>query len=164
MVQIDDYKEKVENSNIVVKAGIWYTVCNFFFKGMAFITTPFFARLMTKSELGNFSNFSSWASILLIVTSFDFSQSIIRSKLELENDIDSYIWSILSLSTIWTAVVYGIVCLFMPYASKLLSIEPKYIHVMFLYLFTSPAYLILITKHRAFYKYKLFVGLTGFMT
>lgn len=164
MAQIDAYKKKVESSNIVVKAGVWYTVCNFFFKGMAFITTPFFARLMTKSELGNFSNFSSWASILLIVTSFDFSQSIIRSKLELENDIDSYIWSILSLSTIWTVVVYGIVCLFMPYASKLLSIEPKYIHLLFLYLFTSPAYLMLITKQRAFYKYRLFVGLTGFIT
>ncbi len=40
----------------------------------------------------------------------------------------------------------------------------KYIHVMFLYLLTAPAYTMLITKHRAFYKYKLFVALTGIMT
>lgn len=163
-------KEKTTNrksgasSSTVAKAGLWYTVCNFCFRGMAFITTPFFSRLMSKSELGTFSNYSSWITILIVVTSFDLSQSIIRSKLDYEDDIDSYISSILALSTIWTALVYGITCIFMPTASRLLSIEPKYVHIMFLYLFASPAYLMLVTKHRAFYKYKLFVALTGITT
>lgn len=152
-----------KDPSVVAKAGIWYTICNFLFRGMAFITTPIFARIMSKSELGNFSNFSSWVSILLIVTSFDLSQSIIRSKLELEEDMDSYIWSILSLSTLWTAIVYGLVCLFMPAVSDLLAVEPRFIHIMFLYLFSAPAYSMLITKHRAFYRYKTYVVLTGIM-
>lgn len=156
--------KKYQGSAIVAKAGLWYTICNFLFKGMVFITTPVFSRLMSKAELGEFSTFSSWVSILMVISSFDFSQSIIRSRLELEHDMDSYIWSILSLSTIWTAFLYLIVCLFMPFFSRLFSIQDRFIHVMFLYLFTAPAYSMLITKHRAMYRYKTFVALTGLMT
>lgn len=157
-------KKNHQSSSVVAKAGLWYTLCNFLFRGMAFITTPIFTRLMSKQELGDFSNFSSWISILLILTSFDLAQSVIRSKLEHEDDMDCYIWSILSLSTLWTLLVYGIFCVFPSFFSNLLQVEPKYIHLMFLYLVTTPAYSMLITKHRAFYKYKTFVLLTGIMT
>ena len=153
-----------QKTNVVAKAGLWYTICNFLFRGMAFITTPIFTRLLSKGELGSFSNLLSWVSILSVVTAFDLAHSIIRSKLEHEDDIDSYVWSILSFSSIWTLLVYGIVCLFPDFFSNLMEIDVKYIHIMFLYLFLSPAYSMLITKHRAFYKYKLFVLLTGIMT
>lgn len=153
-----------QKSIIVAKAGLWYTVCNFLFRGMGFLTTPIFTRLLSKAELGSFSNFSSWVSILMVVTSFDLAQSIIRSKLEHEDDIDSYVWSILSFSSIWTLLAYGIVCLFPEFFSNLMEMDIKYIHIMFLHLFLAPAYSMLITKHRAFYKYKLFVLLTGVMT
>ena len=157
-------KNEGRNANVVAKAGIWYTICNFLFKGMAFITTPIFTRLLTKSDLGSFSNYSSWVSILLVVTSLDLSQSVIRSKLEHEDDMDSYIWSVLSLSSLWTLLVYGIVCLFPDFFANLMQIDVKYIHIMFVYLFTAPPFTMLITKHRAFFKYKLFVLLTGIMT
>lgn len=161
---MDEISKSVNSSGVVAKAGLWYTVCNFFFRGMAFITTPIFARMMTKTELGSFSNFSSWAAILTVVTSFDLAQSIIRSKLEHEKDMDSYIWSILTFSTIWTLLLYGLVLLFPSIFSEFLKIDEKYIHIMFLYLLSAPAYQMLITKHRAFYKYKMFVLLTGIMS
>lgn len=152
------------NNHIVAKAGVWYTVCNFLFKGMAFITTPIFTRLLTKDELGTFSNFSSWITILSVLTSFDLAQSVIRSKLEHEDDMDSYIWSILSFSSIWTILVYLVVCLFPEFFTNLFQVDMKYIHMMFIYMLVSPAYTMLITKHRAFYRYKMFVALTGIMT
>ena len=152
------------DSSIVAKAGIWYTVCNFTFKGLAFITTPIFTRLLTKTEIGYFSNFASWVSILAVLTSFDFSQSIIRSKLDHKDDMDCYIWSILCLSTLWTLVVYGIVCAFPHFFEAFFQMEMKHIHIMFLYFLTTPAYTMIITKHRAFYKYKSFVAMTAFAT
>lgn len=160
---MSEIRETKRDSSVVAKAGLWYTICNFAFKGMAFITTPIFARLLTKQELGNFSNFASWAVILLTITSLDLAQSIIRSKFEHDQDMDSYIWSILSFSTLWTLFLYGVFLLFPAFFSSLLSIDIPYIHIMFCYLFTAPAYTMLITKHRAYYKYKLFVLLTGLM-
>ena len=93
-------------SYIVAKAGMWYTSCNFLFKGMAFITTPIFTRLMTKSEIGSFSNMTSWISILMVVTAFDLQTSIIRSKLEHEDDMDSYIYSILTFTSSIFQLIY----------------------------------------------------------
>lgn len=159
-----DLQEKQErDSAVVVKAGVWYTVCNFLVKGMAFITTPIFARILSPEELGSFTNFTSWINILLVLTSFDLSQSIIRSKMDFEGDIDSYIWSILSFSTICTLIIYAIVCIFHGFFEQILSMEMKYIHVMFMYLIVFPAYQMLITKHRAYYRYKLFAILTAIM-
>lgn len=156
-------KKKGQDANIIAKAGIWYTVCNFLFRGMAFITTPIFTRLLTRTELGTFSNFSSWISILTVLTSFDLAQSVIRSKLEHEDDMDCYIWSILSFSTIWTVIVYAVVCCFPAFFTDLFQMDKQYIHLMFLYFLVAPAYSMLITKHRAFYKYKMFAALTGLM-
>ncbi len=153
--------EKGHSSAVVLKAGLWYTVCNFLLKGMAFITSPIFNRLLTKTELGDFSNITSWITILSVLTSFDLAQSIIRSKLEHGDDVDSYMWSILSFSTIWALICYGVVCLFPSFFVNLFQIEMKYIHVMFWYFLVTPAYSMLITKQRTFYKYKMFVLLTA---
>ena len=156
-------QKKGQDASVVAKAGLWYTVCTFIFKAMAFLTTPFFARYMTKAELGSFTDFSSVASILLVITSFDLSQSIIRSKAEHEKDMDSYIWSILSLSTIWTLIVYGVFLMFPGFFGDYLKIDWKYIHILFWYMLAAPPYTMLITKQRAFYQYKRFVLLTGIM-
>lgn len=149
--------------DVVAKAGLWYTVCTFAFKATAFLTTPFFARYMSKEELGGFTDFASVASILIVLTSFDLSQAIIRSKTEHEDDIDSFIWSILSLSTLWTLFVYVTFMVFPSFFGNLLKMDWKYIHIMFWYALTAPPYTMLITKQRAFYKYKKFVVFTGIM-
>lgn len=149
-------------SSVVLKAGMWYTISNFLFKGMAFIVTPIFVRLLSKAEFGDFSNFASWMSLLVIITSCDLQTSIIRSKLEFEDDIDKYISSLLALSTLITGVFYTIFLVFDDFVfSEILFIDKKYIHIMFLYLLAVPAYNMFVTKQRAFYKYKLFSIMTG---
>lgn len=153
---------KGQSSGIVLKAGIWYTISNFVFRGMAFITTPIFTRILTKGQYGDFSNFASWMSILVIITSCDLQTSIIRSKLEFEDDIDSYIFSMLGLTTIITAFFYAIFLVFDDFIfTSILAIDKKYVHIMFFYLFCAPAYNMFVTKHRAFYKYKVFSIMTG---
>lgn len=154
-------ENKGKSGKIVAKAGIWYTICNFIFRGMAFITTPIFTRLLTKSEVGSFSNMSSWISIFTVLTALDLHSSIIRSKLEHEEDLDSYIWSILSMTTFVTIILYAVIFTFQEFFINLFQMEMKYINIMFIYLLVSPAYLMLITKQRAFFKYKFFVVLTG---
>lgn len=63
-------KDKV-SPKIVLKSGLWYTISNFAFRAVAFITTPIFARILTKAEYGEFNNISSWITILLILASCD---------------------------------------------------------------------------------------------
>lgn len=154
-------KSKNIDASLIAKAGLWFTVCNFVFKGLAFITIPIFTRLLTKKELGDFSNYSTIIIVMSVLTSLDLSSSIIRSKVEHEDDIDSYIWSILSFSTIFTILIYIYCIINMKSAEFFFGLESKYIHLMFMYCLFSPAYSMLITKHRAFYRYKSFVFITA---
>ena len=44
----------------VIKSGFWYVFANFLNKGIVFLTTPIFTRLLTKGDFGLFNNFLSW--------------------------------------------------------------------------------------------------------
>lgn len=149
------------NSKVLLKSGVWYTVCNFLFKAMTFFATPFFSRILTKGEMGSFTNFSSWLLILTVITAFDLQQSIILLKQEREDDMDSYIFSILSLTTVANIIFYVIVMANKAFFLEMFGIEEEYLYLMFLYLLFTPAYQMYITKHRAYYKYKSFVAITG---
>ena len=52
--------EKRGSNGLALKAGFWYVISNFLVKGIAFITTPIFARMMSAENYGEFSNFASW--------------------------------------------------------------------------------------------------------
>ncbi|WP_300409021.1 oligosaccharide flippase family protein [Lagierella sp.] len=156
-------KSKTDPS-LIAKAGLWYTICNFVFKGMVFFTVPIFTRVLSKKELGKFSNYSSIILVVLVLTSLDLYTSIIRSKVEHEEDIDSYILSILSFSTLFTVGIYAVCFFYKASIEQLIGLEFKYINLMFLYCLFAPAYTMYITKQRAFYKYKKFVLFTAITT
>ena len=47
-------------NNKVLKSGIWFTISNFIVKSIGFITTPIFTRMLSKSEFGDFNNFTTF--------------------------------------------------------------------------------------------------------
>ena len=73
-----------------LKAGVWYTISNFTNRALGAILTPIMTRLLTTSEYGDFVNFSSWAGILIVITSLDMANVIIRAKFDYEDDFDGY--------------------------------------------------------------------------
>ncbi len=147
----------VPKKNAALKAGIWYTVSTFLIRGAAFLTMPIFARLMTQGEYGEYSIVLSWMSILIVITGFDCHSSIIRSKHEFADDLDSYSASILVLTSIITGIFYFLCTFIFPNAfSDWFDINNNYKDILFLYLFFYPSFSIFITQQRAFYKYKLF--------
>lgn len=63
----------LEDSNLVskernvFKAGMGYTIGNYLLKGVVFLTTPIFARLMTTADYGKYSVFASYESIFFVI-------------------------------------------------------------------------------------------------
>lgn len=51
----------------IFKAGIGFTIGNYLLKGVVFITTPIFARMMTTADYGKYSAFVSYESILFVI-------------------------------------------------------------------------------------------------
>ncbi len=88
------------------KAGIWYTIANFLTKGAVFITTPFFTRLMTTDQMGEYSNVSSWLLILVPIVTFDMYTTINVARFDYRDELDGYASSILLYGTVVTALIY----------------------------------------------------------
>lgn len=152
--------DKDSVSKKALKAGTWYTISNFLLKGVGFITTPVFTRLMTKGQYGDFSNYTAWLSIIAILVTLEMSGCVYRARYDYEKDFDGFLSSIIFCGTVITAVFYGIVAVFMPFFEKIFDLPRVYIHLMFLNVLISPALTIMQAKHRILQKYKSFVAVS----
>lgn len=137
-----------------IKAGVWYTISNFIVKIASFITMPIFARLLSTSEIGAFSNITSWVTILAIVTTIDLFSSVTIAQFDFEDEINEYIASNLILGSLITGVCYLLSIIFKTQVTKWLCIDEATLHIIFIYLIVYPAVQMFQIKSRIFYKYK----------
>lgn len=143
-----------QSNNRALKAGIWYTISNFFVKGLGFITMPLFTRLMTSSDVGMFSNITAWFSILAIITTFELYSSVNLARFDYKENMNEYISSTLVLGSIITAIFYFIVLLFKDFFLDLFLIDFQTLNILFIYLLVYPALQMFQLKKRIDYEYK----------
>lgn len=149
------------NNKVAIKSGLWYVIGDILFRTIGFLTTPIFTRILSVAEFGQFNNILSWSVILFFIVSIDLHSSLVRSKLDYEDDMEGYATSILLLSTVVNIILYAIVKLNIGFFSELFSIQPKYIDIMFIYMLFLEAYYVFITYERANYRYKRYTIATG---
>ena len=137
-----------------LKAGTWYTICTFVLKGLSFITMPIFARIMTKTDVGAYSNLISWIAILSPVLTLDLYTSINLAHYEYEGKIYQFMSTVVLAGTMITAALYGIACFFTEQLTSWMGISEYMLHVMFLYLLVHPALSCLHVKFRVYMQYK----------
>ena len=63
---------KEKESRSAVSAGIGYTIGNILIKGINFLSVPLFSRIMTPDELGVYSAFVAYDSILFVILSLAY--------------------------------------------------------------------------------------------
>lgn len=154
------------NTNVTtktaLKSGVWYTIANFLTKAIVFLTTPFFTRILSEEQYGNFTVFASWQSILLIICGLEVYSTINRARFDFKSkeEYNAYITTSLTLNTAFTAILFVAFLFFSDYFYKIMLIEKKYMYVMFAYLFTCPAFMMFQSKQRVEYKYKLNTALS----
>ena len=148
---------------VVFKSGMWYVISTFLFRAIAFLTTPVIARVLTKTEYGNFNNIRSWVGFIGIATSCDMETSIIRAKLDYEEDLDSYAFSVMALQTMFTVALFAIFMIFRDPISTFTKIDAKYFPIIFARLLFIQCFLVFVTTERANYKYKVYSITTGVM-
>lgn len=150
-------EEKKISTKLLFKSSFWYTVSNFLTRSMTFITIPFFTRLFTKEQYGNFTVFASWQIILLSICGLEGYSTLNRARFDYsgEGEIDGYITSSLVLSTLFTGIIFILYIKYPTLFDGLFLMERKYMFMMFFYLFTYPAFAMFQAKQRVEYKYKL---------
>lgn len=140
---------------VQIKASIAFLLMSVIEKGVVFITSPIYTRMLTQSEYGQVSVFLSWQSMLGIVAMFCLSYGVFNNgMIDYEQDRDGYSFSMLILSNVITLGCGIILFLTYPYIQPVLGIDIPLLSLMFFIFFTQPAFNFWMSRQRFEYKYK----------
>lgn len=138
-----------------VKASTGYFVASLVTKGISYLTTPLFTRLLSSEEYGQMSVYFTWFHLFGIFAMFCLSYGVFNNGMvDFPERRDEYSLSMLCLSNIITIFVALICIVAYPYISSYLKVELRYIVVMFLVFLVQPAYTFWAAKNRYELKYK----------
>ena len=120
------------------KASMWFVLCSVVQKGIAFITTPIFTRMMSTNEYGLVSVYSSWVSILTVVLTLQLATGVYnKAMIRYEKQRNEYTSSMLFLTTLFISGGLGIFLLFPKQLSNVLGMSTSLIIAMFVDLIFS---------------------------
>lgn len=106
MKAVSDFIKKYKNMSVVSKATLWFMICMLMQKGLSFITTPIFTRLLTTEQFGTYSVYGSWMQILMIVSTLRLDYAVFNKGMsKYPKDRDGYASSMLGFSMIITTIM-----------------------------------------------------------
>lgn len=140
--------------NKVVKAGSWYTITNFFTKGLSFLTLPIFTRLLSTADYGTVNIYNSYLGIITIVFSLDLVASVQRGKFDFKENYNQFISSVLFLGIISFIGFSAVIITFQDYFSKTLELDKILIYLLLFHAFFMFIQNFAFTKFRVEYNYK----------
>lgn len=146
---------------IQVRASIWFLICRFLQKGISFITTPIFTRLMNTSEYGQFNVFNSWLSIVSIIVTINLSSGMYIRGLVKYNDKKEKFSSSLQILTLLLTIFWIIIySTFHDNINSYTSLTTFHSISMFIMIWTTAAFTFWTAEQRVTLNYKKLVVLT----
>lgn len=141
-----------------VKASIAFFIANIITKGIAYITTPLYTRLLTTEQYGQTSVFLTWLQVFGIVAMFCLQAGVFNNgMIDYPDKRDEYSLSMLALSNIITVCFSGIILCIYPLISRYLKMSFPLLVLMCIIFLFQPAYNFWASKQRYELKYKFTV-------
>lgn len=143
-----------EDNYSPIRASFWFTVCNFFQKGMQFLTVPFFTRLLSTEEYGLFNVYQSWLGILTVFCTLTLYGGVFNNgMIQFEKQRDRYASSLQGLATTITFFVLLLFLVFNKIIISFLGLSFLLVLFMFVEILTTPSLQFWFARQRFDYKY-----------
>ena len=153
--------DKYKNISLPAKASIWFMFSSVVTRGISFITTPFFTRLLTTEEYGVASLYNTWQTIITIFATFELATGVFnKAMIKYENDRDGYTSSSLFLSSILTASVFLIYIIGKSFWNSKIELSTSLMVMMFTDIFFTSAWSFFSIRDRFDFKYRTIVIVT----
>ena len=162
MQAINKIISKWKSMSDIAKASIAFVISSFLLKGISFITTPIFTRIIDTNEYGIVTEFNAWQSILEVFALLGLtSAGVFNVGLnDYKERRSQYMSSTLTICNLVSFLFFLIIMLLkIPFGTSFI-LPTNLIVVMFLNFLFHPAQIFWITRQRYEYKYKLAVLLT----
>lgn len=147
--------EQYKKMKAPAKAALWFAISNILQKGVSFISTPIFTRIMSTEQYGVYSVYQSWYSIITIFATLNLYAGVYNNGMtKFSEDRPRFTSSLQGLSTGITVILLAIYLLNINFWNNLFGLSTIYIISMFLELLVIPGYNFWSAGQRYDYKYK----------
>ncbi len=150
--------KKYKNMSVVTKATLWFMACSIVQKGLSFITTPIFTRIMSQEQYGLYNIYVSWFQILMIIASLRLDYSVFyKGMSEYPEDRDGYASSMLGITSTVTTVMFVVYLLFQKQINSLTELSTLIMCAMFVELYAQTAINFWSLRERYDFRYKAII-------
>lgn len=138
------------------KSSVVFALSSFILKGISFLTTPIFTRILDPSHYGVVATYNSWVTILEVFALLGLtSAGVFNVGLNDYKDRRSqYISSLLTLCNMVTILVFAVIFSIKAFLGEDFLLPTNLLVIMFIHFVFSPATIFWVTRQRYEYKYK----------
>lgn len=163
--KIQSIISKYKSFPVTAKATLWFIFCGTLQKGMAFITTPIFTRLLTTEQYGQYTAYNSWLSIFTMITTFNLTYAVFNKGLsKYSEDKDGYTSAMMTTTSIITIACLGLYLVFHNQIDGLTELSTTVTVLMFVELLFYPSVSFWMLRQRYDFKYTSVVIVTLLMS
>jgi O-antigen/teichoic acid export membrane protein len=139
--------------NKVAKASVSYTIGNYFIKGINFVTTPIFARMMTTEDYGIYNTFTAYESILYIFICLALHSTLKNAYYKYGDQlIDEYTSSVAIIPMFIASICCIFAVLFKSFLGSMLAIDSNLLLLLVIYSYCSGV--LIYYRHRISVEYR----------
>lgn len=152
---IEKVRETYYGLSLPVRVTLWYFICSLFQKGLSFLSTPLFTRILSTDDYGIVSVYNSWYQIIIIFSTLGLSNSIVNVGLvKYEDDKDHFQSSILGLLFFYFILSSTLFIELFFLIGKVISLPIEYFVYILVDSLTSTVLSIWLLRKRIEYDYK----------
>lgn len=153
--KIKAFLRKINAMSPAAKASFWFVVSNVALKGMSFITTPIFTRLMDVEDYGATSVFVTWEGVINVFATLALAGGVFNvAQVKYKEDVPAYTSSMLTLSFVTSFFVYSACIIFNLIVPGVFGLDTPFLVFMWLQTWTNTVATFWIMRRRFLYDYK----------
>ena len=161
MKLLTDLFLKYKNLSIQIKATLWFLICLFLQKGISFIATPIFTRIMSTSDFGAYNVWLSLFGVATVIVSLNLFCGVYTSGIiKFSDDRKNFSQSLVSLNLLLCLLWLVVYIFFDRYINKLLGCTNIQMLCMIFLIWTTSIYSFWASEQRVDLKYKQMVSVT----
>ena len=156
-------KEKYSNMSLAVRAGFWFTICNFLQRGITMITTPVFTRIMPEEQYGLVSTFFSWQNVLTMIVSLSLYKAMMNLYVKHDNK-EKVLSAVCGLTILISSIWFAAYLIFHGYISDLMEMSVPLTFCLFISIIFSSVISCWSMYERYIYDYRRLIIVTLLIT
>lgn len=150
--------KKYVNIPKAAKASLWFILCSIMQRGITFLTTPIFTRVLSTDEYGQFTFYQSIYAVVYVFSTLELASGVYNKGLiKFKEDRDRFTSSMLGLSSFATVCLFLVYLIFHNFFIRLSGLPNCVFLLMFLDLLLAPATTFWTMRQRFDYNYIVLV-------